>query len=74
MIINIGDKCVISVEMTKDGPMCQVKFPISEEDFEYFSKHLCLDNLNFVLEIERNNGGNRNLLNKSIRSSKMKSE
>ncbi len=73
MIINIGDKCVVSTEMTKNGPMCQVKFPISEEDFEYFSKHLCLDNLSFILDIERNNRGNRNLFNKSIISSKLKS-
>ena len=74
MIINIGDKCAISTEMTKNGPICQVKFPISEEDFEYFSNHLCLDNLDFVLDVERNNRGNRNFLNKGIRSSKLKSE
>ena len=72
MIINIVDKCVISVEIKNDGPLCQVEFPISEEDFEYFFlKHLCLDNLDFVLEIERNNRGNRNLLNKGIRSSNL---
>lgn len=50
MIINIGDKYSVSAEITKDGPICMVKFPIMEEDFEYFSKHICLDNLSFVID------------------------
>lgn len=50
MLINIGDKYALSTEMTKDGPICQVTFPISEEDFECFSKHLCFDNLSFVVD------------------------
>lgn len=42
MLINIGEEYVVSTEMTEDGPICHVTFLMSVEDFEYFSKHLCL--------------------------------
>lgn len=50
MLINIGEEFVISTDKTEDGPICHVTFPISEEDFKYFSKHPCLDNLSFVVD------------------------
>ena len=50
MLINIGEEFVISTQPTRDGPVCHVTFPISDEDFEGFSYDLCLDNLSFVVD------------------------
>lgn len=50
MLINIGEEFVVSTDITEKGPICHVTFPISEEDFQYFSKNICLDNLSFVVD------------------------
>lgn len=53
MLINIGEKFVISTDMTDDGPICRITFPISDEDCQYFLRNICLDNLSFVVHTDR---------------------
>lgn len=50
MLINIGEEFVISTDRTEDGPICHITFPISDADFQHFSKNICLDNLSFVVD------------------------
>lgn len=54
MLINIGEEFVISTDITEEGYICHITFPISKRDFQLLLlDDGSLDHISFVVDNDR---------------------